>query len=365
MARSLSIARSAKLSAIALMFVSLIAEAAPQAWRTDCVGLMLVDLPGDATVAGVSYRDFLENVSTPSQTIPYKFPDEEAAPWVRILYKGEVAISNPLDASMMESIIKGFLNAKDSAKVRIAGSSAVAGEDGLSFAEISGLPLGSFAWTDGNTVKTLVSLGDRMIIARVSSGRGLEASISMARDLAAKTSLRQIFDVPERSGVCVPGAFLTMGNPEIRNVGSMYRMKAYPDIKIFLRDANAATFPNPVRERNAAPLQKIRSFWAEYGMMQAVKRLTPLSGVFEKRTIAIAGREGKSSTVEIERPDGTVDYGFYASIRGVPGDLRAPDVELLVISDGKRAKQEGTTPVNKANFEKIAQRIAKSVRMRE
>lgn len=87
--------------------------------------------------------------------------------------------------------------------------------------------------------------------------------------------------------------------------------------------------------------------------------------LLRRRTMALAGRKGKASTVEIERADGTIDFGFYASVRGLPGDPQAPDLELLVLTDGKRAREKGITPLDKKAFLRLSRDIAETVRLRK
>lgn len=329
-------------------------------WKTECVGLLALDLPGNAVIAGISQKDLRGEILTPSQDRSYRFPEGQLAPWVRVLYKGELLISNQLDGTQKELISTDFDNAKELVGERLKGSAS----DPKPIRNIAELPPATKAWATKSAVRMLVDLGEYLLFTRISEQGGEAVAVEEARALAANISYRPIFNVPRSPGICIPHAYVKDGDSVIRNVGSAYRLMDHPDITVYLRDANAAHYEESVRERNAAPRRLNESFWAQYQSNRSVKRISSISKTRADFALLKGWRTGFASVATIERKDGSIDWGYFAALRGDPQEPKSLDMELIVMQDSSNARNRGIAPLTRDQFMTVVSKLSDTVRYR-
>lgn len=329
-------------------------------WRSECVGLVVLDLPGDAIVAGISQKDLRDEILTPSQAISSRFDDGQLAPWARVLYKGELLVSNKLDAFQKDVINADFGIAKKLVGKRLK-------EMGLetdAIRDVTQLPRSTKAWETQSSVRILVDLGEHLLFTRISEpGRGA-AAIEEARTLAKNITYRAVFDVPGSRGICLPNAYVKDGNAAMRNVAVMYRLIDHPDVSVYLRDANSARYDEPVRERNAAPKRLNENFWAQYESKKSVARILSISRTSARFPLLKGWRSGFASVAAIERKNGLVDSGYFAALRGDPEVPGTRELELAVIQDSENAKARGAVPLTREQFTAMISRLPETVRDR-
>ena len=171
---------------------------------------------------------------------------------------------------------------------------------------------------------------------------------------------REIFEVPKEQGLCLHHAFLPDDGTLPRAVAMTYRLIDHPEIEIYFSD----NFAN--HDDKSTPEQIIKTFWQLWGSGAYAKKLQLINphipGVVHFPDVELAGFKGKRSLVEITNPDGSLDYGYFAFVRG---DKNAkedrPDLTLYVV--GKNVNATGT-PLTKDEIEGIANHIAKSIKRR-
>jgi hypothetical protein len=140
-----------------------------------------------------------------------------------------------------------------------------------------------------------------------------------------------------------------------------YRLNSHPDVTVMIGDANAVEYADPIRERNAESPMVIANFWAQYEMGKKIEQL--LKPAFSE--ILIDRREGLESFVKIKRDDAGEDYGYFATVRGKYGVRpEKATVQVYVLRNAEHARSVGKTPLEKAEFLRLARTIVSSIRAR-
>ena len=171
---------------------------------------------------------------------------------------------------------------------------------------------------------------------------------------------REIFEVPKEQGLCLHHAFLPDDGTLPRAIAMTFRLKDHPEIEIYFSDNYA------INDDKSSVEKMINHFWERKGSgvyakkMQLISRHFP--GIVHFPDVEIAGYKGKRSFVEITNKDDTLDYGYFAFVRGDPNAKEdRPDLMLYVISTNAKATGK---PLTKGEIEDIANRIAASVKRR-
>ncbi len=340
------------------------AQASENQWRSECVGRLLVDLPGNASVAGISPAVFREELLRPSQSTPFEFPDGQRASGVRLLYRGELLISNKLDDAQKDSIGTAFAISREVVERRLAQQRTDGA--GISKVEVlAGLPHGSRAWYTDSSVRLLVNIGEHLLFTRLAAAPGEPSSSEMARRFANNISYRPIFHIPAKAGLCLPHAFIGDVDPGIRNVAAMYKLVDHPDVTIYLKDSNAASYEGKVRALNAEPKRVNENFWAQYQLRDSVKHIVSI----EKSDVHFSSFSGPAngfaSIAQIVRKTGERDFGYIGVHRGDPARKDSVDVELVILTNADVAKSRGIVPVSKVYFLELVRRLSATLRFKE
>jgi hypothetical protein len=352
---------SAILIGIGQFFGAEAVQAVPE--RADCVGRLEILLPSDADIAAYSFKRFSKEVSAGSRNPHFEFDDGQDAGWSHVGYGDQVFISHRLTPEQITQIKQQFSAVKKRLQSEERASKAA---QKLGIGDVT-VPGGStVAWNILSSIRALVQVDQHLISLVVDAeDKGLDASRRALADIAAKTVYRPIFNAPKAPGVCMPYAFIGDDNIARRNVATTYRFKEYPDLIVGLKDVSAVTYTVPIREKNAQPDYEIESFWEQYASGGDVQKISSVWKLNTQRQVSMAGRKGLASFVQIDRKDGSVDYGYVAAVRGDPkASEDAPDMRFFVISDGNRARAKGATPVQEKQFLEMAQKMVASVRHR-
>jgi hypothetical protein len=352
---------SATLAGIGLFFGAEVAQAAPE--RADCVGRLEIMLPSDADVAAYSFIRFSEEVSAGTGQPHFQFDDGQNAGWSHVAYGQQVFISHRLTPEQIAKIKEQFSFVKQTLQAK-AQNNKTAQKRGIDDVTVPG---GStVAWSILSSIRALVQVDQHLISLIVDKqDKGLDASRRALADIAAKTVYRPIFNSPKAPGICMPYAFIGDNNTELRSVATTYRLKEYPDLIVSLQDGSAVTYTVPIREKNALPEVENEDFWQQYALNGNVQKISSVWKPNTLRQVSMAGRKGLASFVQIDRKDGSVDFGYMAAVRGDPkASEDAPDMQFFVIGDGSRARAKGATPLQEEQFLEMAQKMVASVRHR-
>ena len=220
------------------------------------------------------------------------------------------------------------------------------------------------AWAFGDTHYAILRVGTNIVGWTASGGDYIKEYYQI---ILTGLRPRPTFDVPKASGVCLPYIFVKDDGKNPRHIGMTYRLKAHPDITIWLEDASPIIVGPHMNPEKFTAKGKAAFFWEQHQqILSGIKSLWPFGMAFRDTTMA--GQKGVKTFVELTREDPaqTKDYGYLVSVRGDP-EARddKPDLMLYVIQDSINATQRGIKPLGKDEFLKMAETIAASVKRRE
>jgi len=340
------------------------ADSSIQNWPTECVGRMQLQLPGPADTAAFSFKKMQDYIKRGGYPNGFTFADGVPAP-----FANSIAISHPLTDSN-KAMLKSLVVAE---KAEVASRNAVRKKkEGAAAPYFGDLPSPPFdrttmmGWQFKERVAIRRFVGDSLAI--------WSETLSYA-NLTINAHPRPIFDVPKVPGLCLPYIFVPDDGEARRGLSMSYRLKDHPDIQVTLTDASAfkperlnadGQMPEAeikLRNKNAEPDSEIASFW-HLALNAARKYESQWLVPDTTLSVTLAGYEGRQSFVRLTMDDGTLNYGYYAVVRGNPDAAEdTPDLRLHVEQDLRQA--QGKTPLTKDQFIEMAQAIAKSVQRRE
>jgi hypothetical protein len=310
-------------------------EAAEQ---SECVGRLQFTLPLAAEVAGASFNEMKQQIAQPYNTPRYSFSDGEE-PWSsRIFFTGPMLISNQMEDEKIADLIRAFGMGH---KVDVMRN--------------------SYTWNAGRATRTLLRIGDHVLLVNVATGDTLAANKMASSALASQVALRRISSVPAQSGLCLPYVFIQTDKFDGRYVSATYKLLAHPDVTVWISEASSVAQVDAVRLKNAMPKNVINSFWSQYETGRNVEKVEPMLLQKNGRPVKLAGQEGLASFVKISRKGGGEDYGYYASSPGEPGNESSPEINIYVIRNSAFAKSR---PMDKEEFVKLAEAVQASLALR-
>jgi hypothetical protein len=332
-------------------------------WKTECVGRMQINLPDEAEVAATLTNDFVRDVSGKGSS-PIKFEDGQSASWSVFSFSGVLLISHSTKDENASAIRAAIQNQWQ--EVNLPGNSSPAPS------ALKKNRLVHLAWKGGSYLGSY--LRAYMFIDQTAIRWGVGADDKDLPDyekayekLIDNLRPRPLFDVPREPGVCLPYLFVRDDGQTPRHIGMTYRLKAHPDITVWLEDASAARLGERQNPEKLTALYKAAFFWNQrYQNYRSIESQWPLRRTF-KDTL-LAGLPGVKTFVKLTRDDKerTEDYGYLAAVRGNPDASEDhPDLMLYVIQDSINATRRGIAPLTKQEFIDIAEKIAASVRRRE
>lgn len=337
-----------------------VAAGTSSGWRTECSGHLQFSLPVAAVSAGMSYDFLTGHIINPSNSMTFSFPDGQQAGWSKADFESSILISNELTSPQFTDLKKIFLQSKVLTRKFI--KEKLSSDQQQPVGDVSGMPGNSAAWSIGTSVRIFVPLERHLLMMNVDErDKGIGASIDLAKKLAAGTSYRPIFTVPQGRGICLPNIYIRNNSDEIRDIATTYKLVAQPDVTIWIKDAGAAKYEEKARERNAQPDNVVDNFWAQYEISPTVKKVSPLGS---KNSVQLAGRRGVSSFVTIIRRDGSIDFGYFGAARGDVTKSDAPDINVYVITQSSDARSKNVAPLNEKDFRALVKTVTESIQLR-
>lgn len=349
-------------------------------WKTDCVGRFTLELPGKAEVAMVVHKAFETPEKDPryptnaatnfvqggggfhfsngEETSGYSGPNTWGSE--QKLGTGLVSLATGPKADKAE--FERFRRAMDSyynqTKKRLINSLAKKDNEQAQFIEpmTSPFPL-SHAWKWRSNYY-LLWRDDRLFNFAYTETD--PSAFPTPQYISDHIRSREIFEVPKEQGLCLHHAFLPDDGTLPRAVAMTYRLIDHPAIEIYFSDNFAHG------DEKSPPEEIIKAFWQLQGSGIYAKKLQLINphipGMVHFPEVELAGFKGKRSLVEITNPDGSLDYGYFAFVRG---DKNAnedrPNLTLYVVGKNVNAT---ATPLTKDEIEEIANHIARSIKRR-
>ena len=350
-------------------------KATPAGWRTDCVGRMELTLPGDAATQSDSSQALRARGLRQSEYDyshgAFSFDDDERG-WTELTEGVVSAVSPPLTPKQIDVLKKADAKQRQTNFAEYTKLAAARGETYESVMVDTGTPRAT-AHRSKTGVGLFIELGDRVVMAgyRLNAGDFVHDK-TVVPQLITNIRAREVFDVPAEPGLCYPHVFVKDDSNRRRQIAVDYRSKARPDFHVVLWDATAY---NPDKEginpedetsrrntwRNKEPDRQIGFFW---GQRRFEGDTLPEWSTVTKR-VEMDGRTGLQSFIRLQRPNGTVDYEYYAVVRGDPKAKEdTPDLALYVYTSNDYGKKKGLAPIAKEEFIKMAQSVAASVKRR-
>ena len=344
--------------AIALSAAGCQAHETPAAWKTECVGRMLVSLPGDVDVSATTQKD-LQKYSDPPRS---SFTDEQSAPWAGLFFLGSLKVVHGLKPGEID----GLLARRGEARQKFRADADKARRAGKPFDVYEELPVspqnGLGFRAQGQRYLSL-RLGNHVFLWSGYSGIGQQQAQQAYDVILGGLRPRDTFSIPKESGVCLPYAFIRDDGKESRHIAMAFRPREHPDITVLLRDVTAAEGDPKANPNVYEPQAQSDSFWTYYDNTYRKSLRSVWSDPYKR--VTLGGSNGVESFVRIVREDGIEDYGYLAIVRGDPEAKEdTPDLMLYVIRDAKNAIAKSKQPIDKDEFLKMAQTIAAGVKRR-
>jgi hypothetical protein len=179
---------------------------------------------------------------------------------------------------------------------------------------------------------------------------------------------RSPFQIPQGPGVCLPYAFLT-GGVVPASVGVSMRLRAQPDIVIYLREGKEWTLPEQPKNLQAHLSQTAKSLFC--GAIQ----VNPVVGDLNPfRATKIDGREGLGVFATVTRDAGLEPTAInneahqdqdWAYLAYVPADkTAAPGVSFDLYFKVERFGRFAKRPMSEKEFRDLVKSIAASIKRR-
>ncbi|WP_095111245.1 T6SS immunity protein Tli4 family protein [Pseudomonas sp. Irchel 3E20] len=351
----------------------------PEQWKTECIGNFQISVPGDVELALLHYHDRDKKYNFRTKMLQRVFyATTTYGGGIGVYYEDEKEFYLKTRQAEVDRLEKYRSDNKGNPK---------AGKFSYSFPDET-----SFLAKHGNS--------DRMKIEASSyySGRRYtyetldrrdEVSVTKDYDNFAKNFRpRALYEIPNEKGVCIPYGFIKSDTPQDRVISSAMRLKDHPDVTVLLMDKSASR-GGFVRKENPTAIEEIRYIW-EWGFNWRTEKLQA-TGFPRFPLVRIAGYKGRSSFVEITRPNPAtydpddvctknsyyaeeqilakcpplpVDYGYVAYVQGDPNAKEdTPSLLLYVLQESKYGP-DGKPSIGRDELHTMADTIAASIKRR-
>ena len=326
-------------------------------YKTECIGSYTVDLPDNLEVALYPTKQYLE----PKSRYPIYFADGKWAILSTFNYnRNKLSITANWDHNNLIEAKKQMIESNQSVKVDYP--------DDL--VELWNKKNGFGFYASGGSHVTFVE--ENRVYSFFSSKhyQGKERNFDFYKQNAEAIingfSTRELFEVPQTAGKCIPYGFVAGNDPTTPlNLTVSFRLNDHPDIVISFSE-NTRSFTNSFSFKAK---DEINLFWNDnYDINNNnIKDIKLLGFPTKYRDIEMDGRNGTAGFVEIRYKDKSPsDYGYYGVVsyysRNDKSQVNHPWLLLTVI--GKRDEAKGHTPLSKDEIYQLAKTIEASIKRR-
>lgn len=353
----------------------------PKQWKTECVGYFQISLPGEIEVALMRYGTFLPNHG-------YWFSKniDQRIFYASTNHDGKIGVY-PEDKK--EAYKKGWLAEVDRIeKYRTKNKETVSTNIlPYSFPDENSF-LVRYGSSKAMEIKFSSYHSDRLYTYETNDLGKLDGSTATTkyRNFSDNFRPRALYEIPNENGVCIPYGFIKSDVPQDRVISSAMRLKNHPDVTVLLMD-KSASWGGFVKKESPTEVEEIRYLW-EQGFTWRTEKIQAL-GFPRFPLVNIAGYKGRSSFVEITRPNPApfvqenvctrssefaeeqalakcpplpVDYGYVAYVKGDPTAKEdAPNLMLYVLQESKYGP-DGKPTISRDELRKMADAIAASIK---
>ena len=327
-------------------------------YKTECIGSYTVDLPDNLEVALYPPAQYLQ----PKSEYPVYFADGKWAILSAFNYnRNDLSITANWDDNQLITVKQKLYISNQNVKVNNPKNSVELWEKENSF---------GFYSKSGSRVTFFAK--NKIYSFRASSrsygkeDKGLEFYKQNTEAIINGFSTRELFEVPQTAGKCIPYGFVTGNDPTTPlNLTVSFRLNDHPDIVISFSE-NTDSFTNSFSFKAK---DEINLFWNDnYDINNNnIKDIKLLGFPTKYRDIEMDGRNGTAGFVEIRYKDKSPsDYGYYGVVsyysRNDKSQVNHPWLLLTVI--GKRDEANGHTPLSKDEIYQLAKTIEASIKRR-
>ncbi|WP_294612343.1 T6SS immunity protein Tli4 family protein [uncultured Gilliamella sp.] len=325
-------------------------------YKTECIGSYTVNLPDNLEVALYPTKQYLE----PKSHYPVYFAD------------GKWAILSAFNYNRNNLSITANWNADEltNAKKQLTNSFLSIKNNNPDHLFEPWEKEDSFGYFEKGASRVIFIKENRIYSFRSSNyydgdKKGFDFYKQNAEAIINGFSTRELFEVPQTAGKCIPYGFVAGNDPTIPlNLTVSFRLNDHPDIVISFTE-NTNIFTNSLR---VGAEDEIRHFWG-YNYDNGNRNIKDIK-LQEKpkyKDIEMDGRKGVSGFVEIRYKDASPsDYGYYGVVDYDSINKKSPNkhpwLQLMVI--GKRNEAKGHTPLSKDEIYRLAKTIEASIKRR-
>jgi hypothetical protein len=319
-------------------------------WKKECVGRYQLSVPEDIEVAmnKPSYDGFTDNA---------RFTDGQKALFSQMRYFGYLDVIAPAKESDVINLKNILSNNREKAKRELLNSNAEQEKNlGKLMGPITEFSPSLFGWDGENYMPGLYYFIDNKIYAHSLTNYEDESlrSINKKHFSAFLNGFRPraLYELPKQPGVCIPYGFIADDGNAPRDIGVTMRLVDHPDVEIFFRDSSYQLSPGEHYDAD----KEITFFLDQYSRKQKyIDR-----GFFGAHSVKIDGQKGRGNFFSIARADGSMDFGYIASVKGdFSATKDTPAQMLYVIRTAARAKGE---PVSTDELKDMAEKILASIK---
>ena len=340
---------------IGLLSLSTTAQAVELTYKTECIGSYTLDLPDNLEVALYPTNKYLK----PKSRFPVYFQDGKWAILSAFNYNrnnlsitakwNDEELKNAKQQIAIENQIVKTNNSNDMVELWNENNN-------LGFYAKEGA---SVTFIKNNTIYSFFTTNRYQ-----GEKKDFEFYKQNAQAIINGFSTRELFEVPQIAGKCIPFGFVAGNDASIPLILTVsFRLKEHPDIVISFTE-NTSSFTNLLRYDAK---EEINLFWnSNYDISNRnIKNIKLLGFPIKYRDIKMDGRNGLAGFVEIRYKDKSPsDYGYYAVVEPYQTKKEGhnPWLQLLVV--GKQKESKGKTPLTKDEIYQIAKTIEASIKLR-
>ena len=326
-------------------------------YKTECIGSYTVNLPDNLEVALYPTKQYLE----PKSHYPVYFAD------------GKWAILSAFNYNRNNLSITANWNADEltNAKKQLTNSFLSIKNNNPDHLFEPWEKEDSFGYFEKGASRVIFIKENRIYSFRSSNyydgdKKGFDFYKQNAEAIINGFSTRELFEVPQTAGKCIPYGFVAGNDPTTPlNLTVSFRLNDHPDIVISFSE-NTRSFTNSFSFKAK---DEINLFWNDnYDINNNnIKDIKLLGFPTKYRDIEMDGRNGTAGFVEIRYKDKSPsDYGYYGVVsyysRNDKSQVNHPWLLLTVI--GKRDEAKGHTPLSKDEIYQLAKTIEASIKRR-
>lgn len=325
-------------------------------YKTECVGSYTLALPDDLEVALYPTESYLK----PKSKYPVYFKDGKWAYLSYFYYNDNILMITDIfdDSVKLKEIKVQILTDNNEIKAKYLNDSVYL-FDGDKFLVFYADKASEVTYFLHNRIYNLYTETRYQ-----GQQRDFEFYKHNAEAIVAGFSSRKLFEVPSAAGKCIPYGFIASDNPDTPiDLSVSFRPNQHPDVMItFTENTNIIT--HSIKSTAKAELENFWNFGYDYSNenISGIKLL----GFPKYKNIKMAGREGKSTFVEIKYKDGSPsDYGYYAVVNwsNPAPNIIKPWIQLSVI--GKASESKDKIPLTKEEIYELAKTIEASILRRD